>query len=476
MSNLLSSRRLSLFNYIDRQLFFRLVIISGMVFAALALGVVTAMGRPDPKLILAASVAMLGLAFLNRDGRFEHGILAIIVAAGLINFFTLPTGSESRLVISLVIALALIGLWVMRQLLVDKRITLKPSLINLPIIAFILVNFVSYIWSNLMRDPLIFVWRSFPVVQIAALVVNILLPVLALFIANQIEDTKWLKRLVWIYIGIGAFVIVSIRFNLPTDRLFSNGFSGLFATWVVAFSFALALFNEKLPVWQRAALLGLVGLWFIRNFIQGQIWVSGWLPIMVSIVLITFFRSKKLFLLAMVISLVYLGLNFNQYYQSIYVANVEEGGLQRLDLWQTNLQHVANHPIFGMGPAGYAVYNMTYNPEDARSTHNNYFDILAQTGVVGFLIFLWLIASFAREGFEVLRKLRGKRDFEEAYAIAVLAGGASALVAMMLGDWVLPFAYNSTISGFDHTSYTWIFLGGLIALGQIVKSRESSKD
>ncbi|MEJ2557924.1 MAG: hypothetical protein P8186_17195 [Anaerolineae bacterium] len=40
---------------------------------------------------------------------------------------------------------------------------------------------------------------------------------------------------------------------------------------------------------------------------------------------------------------------------------------------------------------------------------------------------------------------------------------------MMLGDWVLPFAYNQTIVGFDHSVYTWLFLGGMVSLYRITQ-------
>jgi len=54
-------------------------------------------------------------------------------------------------------------------------------------------------------------------------------------------------------------------------------------------------------------------------------------------------------------------------HKKLYDAKIRQGDLERLDLWQMNLEHVVQHPWFGMGPAGYAVYNMTYHPEDARS-------------------------------------------------------------------------------------------------------------
>jgi O-antigen ligase len=127
-----------------------------------------------------------------------------------------------------------------------------------------------------------------------------------------------------------------------------------------------------------------------------------------------------------------------------------------------------------MGPAGYAVYYMTYNPNDARSTHNNYFDVLAQTGIIGFGVFIWLMGTYVITGNRLRRVLAKRRNFEEAFAVATLAGCFGVLTAMMLGDWVLPFAYNQTISGFDNACFTWIFLGGMISLHQILKGNANA--
>jgi O-antigen ligase len=102
---------------------------------------------------------------------------------------------------------------------------------------------------------------------------------------------------------------------------------------------------------------------------------------------------------------------------------------------------------------------MTYHPRDARSTHNNFFDILAQNGVVGMLAFAIMMFVALCLALRVRAAYRGQGDYKEAYANAALAGIPAALIAMMLGDWVLPFAYNVTIMGFDHAVHTWIAIG-----------------
>ncbi len=458
---------------VHRQTIMRVGICAGVAVVALAAGRFIATGAIDFSMLVAALVApTVALVFL-RLGQFEYGFFAVVVAAGLINFFSLPTGTDSRIVLSLLVSGVLVAIWIVDMLVVKKRSTLRPSPINKPVLLFVAANFVAYVWSLVFRDPILNVWRSFAVVQVAAMAVNILLPLFALLISNKIDAVNWLKRLAWLVIGIGTFVVISLLLNLPTYALWTRGASGLFATWVTALALALALFDKSLKPWLRVLLLLVVGAWIFRNFVQARTWLSGWLPLFVACITITLIHSRRLFAITVVAGLIFLALNFNSLYQEIVVVNQEEGGEQRLGLWQINLGHVSHHPVFGMGPGGYAVYNMTYNPQDARSTHNNYFDVLAQTGVVGFAIFIWLLISFLRVGQQNTRRLSGKRNFEEAFAAATLGGFVAAIAAMMLGDWVIPFAYNSTIAGFDHAVFTWLFAGGMISLRHILRARST---
>jgi hypothetical protein len=50
-----------------------------------------------------------------------------------------------------------------------------------------------------------------------------------------------------------------------------------------------------------------------------------------------------------------------------------------------------------------------------------------------------------------------------------LGGLLATLGAMMLGDWLLPFIYNIGFSGFRASMLAWMFLGGLVAIEQVVR-------
>jgi hypothetical protein len=54
-------------------------------------------------------------------------------------------------------------------------------------------------------------------------------------------------------------------------------------------------------------------------------------------------------------------------------------------------------------------------------------------------------------------------------AIIATAGWIGAQASMFLGDWVLPFAYNQGVGGYKYTVYSWLFLGTLISVRQIIR-------
>jgi O-antigen ligase len=426
--------------------------------------------------VIAGVVAIAMVAMALRWGSFPRAIVLIVLTALAVNFFTLPTGRESRVVVSLLISFIVLLVWILQLLLSGRtKERLHPSPINTPILLFVACNVLAYIWSNLIRDPMLQVWSSFPVVQLAALAVNITLPMMALLVINKLDDVRWLKIVTGITVAVGVMYLIDKQINSPIDIIFNNGTRGLFAMWFGGVLFTQAIFNKNLSITRRGFLIFLL-VWLIyQQFIVSRSWVSGWLPLFVLMGAITWLRSKKAFLAGALVVVLMLALRFEQVVEA-YNKELNEGSNQRVGLWLTNLRHVANHPVFGMGPAGYAVYNMTYNPRDARSTHNNYFDVLAQTGIVGFACFIWFLVR----SFRVLKRnalaIKHGNDFEHGFVMLAFGGISGVILAMMLGDWVLPFAYNQTITGFDNAVLTWVFLGAGVLIAERIDERLVDKN
>jgi len=112
-------------------------------------------------------------------------------------------------------------------------------------------------------------------------------------------------------------------------------------------------------------------------------------------------------------------------------------------------------------------YNVQFN------SHNNYLDIVAQVGILGFAAFMWFVVEIGVLGLRLRKKFDHTNGFTRAYVIGTLAGLGGSLVAGMLGDWLIPFVYNIGVRGFRSSVIAFIFLGGLVVIEQITAKQDA---
>jgi hypothetical protein len=442
----------------------RVAVLFGVTVGLVGIGWVAVRVRPE-LILIAVLVPLLGLLALSR---LEYGVVGILITAAFVRF-TLPTGTQSRIVASLLVTVLFVGVWVASMLVAGKRQYLRRSTVNVPLLGFVLATIVSYGWSNAFRDLLVAVWKTWPFVQLGGLAMMILLPGAFLFTANVLTKERWLKILCGLMISVAGIALGGDLLGI--DLSFIN-VGGLFSLCFVSLAYAQALFNRKLPLWLRLALLGLTGGWLYIYFVRRITWLSGWLPALFAVAVITLLRSKRLFLILVLLGVLYVGLNWNYYWGTVVAAEKVESGSSRLEAWAQNWRVTGKHLLFGTGPAGYAVYYMSYYPGEAMATHSNYVDLLSQTGIVGLFFCLWFFAALGWTGLKLCRRLRGAGDFAHGFAVASLGLCIGCVVAMGLGDWMFPFVYTQTIEGFDYAVYSWVLLGGMVALESIRQQRD----
>lgn len=420
--------------------------------------------KVPPVFVLLALIVPLAILAVVRQ--IQLG-LATMLLVGVFVGFRIPTGTASEIVISLVICVGCIALWIIDMLVVKKRLALGPAPTNVPLLAFIATVPVSWVWGRAFRDVLVHE-AGHPLVSVVAGLVMMLLPGCFLLVANSIRSVGWLRVMVWILIGEGLVVLAigfgpaaALRHFLQTNQFIGVNSHGLLSMWCLSFALALALFDRHLHwVWRGLLLVYVAG--FVHwGFFQRITWLSGWVPASAVAVVIAFLRSKKLFVVLMIIVVVGAGV---YYWRTAFEAESEESGFTRLSAYEVNWRVTGKHLLFGTGPAGYASYYMSYFPSEAMASHSNYIDILAQTGVVGSFFILWFYGAQAWGSYKLWRELKGRGDFAESLSAAVLGGTAGCIVAMALGDWLLPFAYTQGIVGFDLAVFSWFFMGSLWAL------------
>ena len=337
---------------------------------------------------------------------------------------------------------------------------------NGPLAALALIWVLSYLYSDATHSPFVWQWDTIVMPRLGQLVVVLASFVAMLLAINASRDLRWIRVATWSLVGFSVIPIAAFYLHVGFVDSFASTL-GLFTMWAVALAYGQALFNGDLPRWLRVGLLGLVAAWLFKAMIVENAWFSGWVPALVAIVAITFFRSKRFFailVLALIVGALLTPQTTNALFTTLYQSQVDEGDLTRLGIWAQALGLFAQHPIIGTGPAGYAYYYYTVfrGSEFSLSTHSGYVDILLETGLVGALAFAWLFVAIGRSGWRACR--RWKVGFEGGFAYGAVGAFFGIVVAIALGDWLIPFVYNQTIAGYRYTVHSWVFLGMLVGL------------
>lgn len=429
----------------------------------LALGIGWLATRSNPLWMLLPGAALLGLVVVVWLIPQRAWFPALVLAAAAFITEGLPTGTESRIAISMVLVSGFVGVWVLRFLTVERRFNLAASPVTLPIVLFMLIVVISLFWSNLFRDSIVVTSRNAFIVQTASAVVMAMLPAAVLLVLNGVTERKHWVTLVVIMLVAGVWL-------LPRQLGWVSGLpgnsNGQFTMWVVVLALGIVLFDKTVPLWARGA-LALLGVgWLVWALGLAITWLSGWFTSVVALVALVWLRSKKLLAALVVLVALAVALNWGLV-EAQFMAEQEESGYTRLDAWYMNWTVTRDHWLFGTGPAGYAAYYMFYFPTNAMATHNNYIDVVSQLGFTGFGVLLWMFAVFLWRGYKLCVRLRGRGDLVEAVANATLAGTVGCLAAMMLGDWMFPFAYTQTIMGFNYAVYSWTLIGVMMTLDRL---------
>jgi O-antigen ligase len=401
------------------------------------------------------------------------GLLATLVSAIVIRF-AIGTGTYSSLHLAYVLIPLLMAAWIINMLR-QRSFKLVPSRTTLPVLGFVLVSTLALIYGNL---PLVaFAQQASLRSQLGAWGMFVFSAGAFLLVGNQIKDVRWLKILTWLFFFFGTlfFTIRLMPGSQPIlQALFVPGFDGsMFWLWFVALGAGQVLFNHQLKpgVWLLVALLVLVAL--VNSVLGNQVtWASGWLPCAVVMLVLVFLRWPRLGLALGVIMLIAGLTNFTALERFALTGDNEYSLLTRTAAAQVVGQIIRANPLLGVGPANYYWYTPLYPLLGFYvrfNSHNQYVDLLAQTGILGLLFFLWFMVEAALAGWRVRRRLED--GFATAYANSAIAAVAGMLAAGMLGDWVVPFVYNVGMAGFRASVLGWMFLGGVVSLEYLAQTK-----
>ncbi len=299
----------------------------------------------------------------------------------------------------------------------------------------------------------------------------------AFLTAHQSLGEKELKIWTWIVIGIGFSGMV---YELVTGSVRTRdlGVTGALLIWSVVLVGAQLIFNPGLKRFTRWAAIFCLLVWVVWAS-RILIWKGGWVPALVGLALLLFFKNRKVFWIGLAIIILLAVLNWADLYQTLYAPEVETASSVRPLYWLDVVRLTSRSPILGLGLVNYFYYwaDPSFIPASrlaagwdrwnawgyAPPSHNMFVDVYAQTGLVGIVLFVWGMVAALWVAYRVYKAQ--PPGFLQAYAVGILCGFAAMLfTSFLFADWLIPFVYNITITGFRHSVYSWILFGTVLGL------------
>lgn len=284
---------------------------------------------------------------------------------------------------------------------------------------------------------------------------GILIAVLTTGLARTRERFRYLLLLIAFSIGFlgakrGLYGLLrgGVQYKDGPGGLFADNNSfALVLNMMLPLLVGIAMVDERKPVRIAAAVTaGLSVLTILFTFSRG-----GFLTLcLVSMLLI--WGSKRRWLVAAVMALSLIGFvaltsdTITQKYveRTSTIGEYEQDGSARgrLNAWATSWNVFLDYPVFGVGPDNLVLVFRRYSPDvdRFRVAHNAYFQLLAECGLPGVLLFLCVLAA-ALWQMERLRRSASAPFWAQTLARMLQIS----IAAYMLGSMFLNTAYQELI-------------------------------
>lgn len=365
-----------------------------------------------------------------------------------------------------------------------------------PILAYGVVSFASALFKG-----------SFELAQ-TALFDYVKDVIIAIIIIVLLKDAETFKRTIWILLLVGIFLGGISVYQYVTDD-FTNPFGGFGQT-----DFKNIVAKEKDfrvsgpvgdPNYYAQIMIVLIPLGFERfwndknNFRKGVALIS--LVLSLSAVILTFSRGAFVALIIMGILLIlYFRLNvtrivfillmtvfFLQFVPENYTARMgtlsflvpgsgtdpktEVSYRGRISEVLVGLQMFMDNPVLGVGYNNYNINYLDYSRRlgidprfEYRSAHSLYVEVAAETGILGFLVYAFILYSILSKNVQSWRQLSRHHERELATMVAVFSIGFIGYLAAAM------FIHDA------YPRYFWLLVGIGYSIPNIVENLISSNN
>lgn len=242
------------------------------------------------------------------------------------------------------------------------------------------------------------------------------------------------------------------------------------------------LINLRMALWKRLVLVlptGVLITSLLTTFSR-----SNWLAGGIGILCVAFFAKKLKMLLVtlMAVLIILAGLSvishdfaeliFGRFLSIFKVitefrSSLHISGTSRVLLVVAAFSMFLDHPVFGIGARGFPILFSEYRPPEypvwlpVKESHTLPATILAELGIIGFAIAVWLLVVILRAGVQTIR------EAEDPYLKTSAIG--------LLGVFVA-FQVNLLFTAAITDNYLWMMTGLLFAVRSIQQQRRTMQE
>lgn len=337
---------------------------------------------------------------------------------------------------------------------IPKSASFDKTDMQFPVLIFVLSSFISVVISTVkngfsfdLENNFLIAWKNY-----------MLLPMAFMLTYKIIRTEKSLKRMLLLLI-IGIFGVAFYFYREMKSFDFSHFSWGLkdrmtglfvylgpnhYGAFFTHFGFVLLgiFLFEKTPA-RKWSLLGIILL--LVNSLIRTLSRGSYVAFLAGLLILGILKSRIILLILVVFLIFWRALVPNAVVERIETTRTSSGELdpssqERIELWKVGMDMFKSSPIVGCG----------FNSFEARGfvdTHNFYVKMLAESGIVGLLSFLYLLFASLRSGWDLYRKAHN--DLYKGLGL----GFAVCVISVMITN-----IFGNRWSYLSLGSYFWIFL------------------
>ena len=461
-------------SYIENLRNNRIPIILAGAALAVGLGVLQVVSLKWSALVLALILVTV-LAICKMEAAMVVYALAAFLPIGPFFAVTGRFGYEQGLYPSELLLGLLAFVWgagLVFRVIRDKKLPIQRGPIDAPLFLLIGASIFSFIAAQFTWDYNVPTEHRYYVTQITEIGLLCMPVAVYLLISNSLKDLRWAKAMcsAILVVGIVGFASDCPWIHLPA--FFNISWTGLLTIPLISLLYAYIVLHREFA-WKQLAASCALFLVLVVQF-KYMSWVVMWLSASVSLCVISWYRSKKLFATVMCVALLTCLLKMGLF-RDLLQAERAGSSLERFDIWASSFKIGFGRLLWGIGPDSFYPYYShyyanTYQTLNVSSPHSNWVQMFVQYGIIGFIAFVWFIVLCLRSLSALYRRAQG--TFEREVLLAATGTFAGMVIISGLGDYIFPARANGGLTTFGITVYNWILLGVAFGLGRMMREQE----